>query len=66
MATEINNETIVDPMVDMLKKMAANEELWDAVALSYRNLWDALIRAGFNHEQAMEIITSQGNGIKLA
>lgn len=55
---------MIDELLQALKELNSNQEIWDAIATTYRNAYDALIRAGFSSDQAMTIISRQGAGVK--
>lgn len=55
---------IFQEITDNLKSVNSNTELWDELAKCYKNAYDALCRAGFTPDQAMEIISRQGTGFK--
>ncbi len=57
-------DRIVNEMCDMLKHLVNDEELIPTVAKGMRKMHDALVNEGFSSEQAMQIICSQGLGIK--
>jgi hypothetical protein len=47
----------------MLKKTANDEEFYDSIAKNYKNMFNSLIKQGFNELQAMELIKNQGTNI---
>lgn len=55
---------MIQDLKDMMNLLNSDPELWDTIAKSYKNAYDALLRAGFSADQAMQIISRQGTGIK--
>jgi len=49
--------------INLLKKVSQNPEYFRIQAELVKKYYDALIEAGFNKEQALEIVANQGHGI---
>lgn len=57
---------MIKNLLEMLKELNANQELWDTIAATYKNAYDALIRSGFTPDQAITILSRQGTGAKAS
>lgn len=55
---------MLEQLLAMMRDVEQNDEFFDLVARMMKRLYDALIRAGFNAEQATSIVTTQGTGLK--
>lgn len=57
---------MMQEMVEMLKAMVEDETLLPTVAKGYKKMYDSLVAEGFSQEQAMQIVSSQGMGVKTS
>jgi hypothetical protein len=55
---------MLEQIKGMLREMVADDELFAIMAQGYKKAYDALIKAGFTEEQAMQIVANQGMGVK--
>lgn len=55
---------MMEELLEMLREYEQNDEIFETLARMMRKMYDALIKAGFTPEQAMQIVASQGAGIK--
>lgn len=55
---------MLEQLKEMLKEVAADDELFELMAKSMKKLHGALIKEGFSEEQATLIVASQGVGMK--
>ena len=51
---------MLDEMKETIEEIANNDGLWNAIAKCLRAQHDAMVRAGFTPEQAMEYLKVQG------
>lgn len=52
---------MIEGLLDLLKEINGSDELFDQVAKCYKRGFDALIKAGFTREEAMQITARQGS-----
>ena len=57
---------MIEQLVEMLRAVEENDELFDIMARMMKKSYDALIKAGFSEEQATKIVAGQGAGVKTS
>ena len=57
---------MIEQLVEMLRAVEENDELFDIMARMMKKSYDALINAGFSEEQATKIVAGQGAGVKTS
>jgi hypothetical protein len=55
---------VLEQLKEMMREMADDPELFDILAKCMMQMYEALIRAGFSPESAIQIVAAQGTGIK--
>ncbi len=55
---------VLEQLKEMMREMADDRELFDILAKCMMQMYEALIRAGFSPESAIQIVAAQGVGIK--
>lgn len=58
-------EELMDQIKEMMESMLENDELIDLGSKLMKKTFDSLVAAGFNGEQAIQIVAHQGFGIKM-
>ena len=53
-----------DQMKELLEEAAKNTGMWDAMAQCLKAQHDAMVRAGFTPDQAMDYLMTQGLAVK--
>jgi len=57
---------MIEQLVEMLRAVEENDELFDIMARMMKKSYDALVKAGFTEEQAIKIVAGQGTGVKTS
>jgi hypothetical protein len=57
---------MIEQMVELMKELEKNDELFKITARMMRKLYDSLIEVGFTEAQAVQIVASQGTGFKTS
>ncbi len=57
-------DEVIEELVSMLEAFTEDSRVFDAMAKSSKRFYDALIKAGFSKEEAIEIVAHQGSLIK--
>jgi len=57
---------MLEQLIEMMREMEQNDELFEIGARLMKKSYDALIKAGFNEEQATKIVAGQGAGVKAS
>lgn len=54
---------MIEQLLEMLREVEQNDELFDITAHLMRKFYDSLLKVGFTEEQAIKIVAGQGIGI---
>lgn len=57
---------MVEQLVEVMREMEKNDELFNIMARMMKKMYNALINAGFTEDQATKIVAAQGSGVKTS